>query len=234
MNGKCRSMKERFRTYTGYLFILHFLPLVSLSPCTAGASQALNSVIKNYLIENYPWAETEINNLLVDQDVPKGPPEKIMVEKGLPGKTVFLLEYGNGRIVTASAFVKAFDRVVLTRRAFKKGHVLQKEDLYTILMNVAHLPRGAIQELDLAVGKSLIRSTTANMPVADYMISDSVSVKKGRRVTLVAESPGFSITASGELKETAEIGNTVRAVNLGSRKIVVGILEDEDTVRVTF
>jgi flagella basal body P-ring formation protein FlgA len=234
MNGRGRTMKERLRTYGSCLFILYFLPLVFLSPCSAGSSHALNFAIKNYLAENFPWAETEVNDLMVEQDLPKGPPEKIMAEKGPPGKTVFLLKYGNGRIVSATAFVRAFDRVVLTRRAFKKGHVLQKDDLYTILMNVAHLPRGAIQELDLAVGKSLARSSAANMPVADYMVSDSVYVKKGRRVNLIAESPGFSITAPGELKETGEVGSAVKAVNLSSRKIVVGILEDEDTVRVTF
>ncbi len=197
-------------------------------------SQVLSTALRNYLKENYPWAETEIHELFVNQDLPEEVPERIIVKKGPPGRTVFALEYRNGRSITATAVVRAFDWVVMTRRAYKKGYSLQREDLFMTLMDVSHLPRGVIQETDQAIGKSLTRATLAHMPLVDSMVRESVLVKRGKRVTLIAESPGFTITTHGELKENSEVGSTVKAMNLCSRKTVIGMLVDESTVKVDF
>jgi flagella basal body P-ring formation protein FlgA len=230
-------MTKRSLTCMEYLFILNFFFLIILIPYTTDAtdaSQVLGTSLRNYLKENYPWAETEIHELLVNQDFPEEAPERIMVKKGPPGRTIFVLGYKDGRSIPVNALVKAFDWVVMTRRAFKKGYTLQDEDLFMTLMDVSHLPKGAIQEADKAVGKSLTRSTTTNMPVVDSMIHESLPVKRGKRVILVAESLGFTITAVGEIKETSEVGRPVKAINLSSRKIVIGTLVDEDTVKVGF
>jgi flagella basal body P-ring formation protein FlgA len=237
MEDKSSTMTKRSLTYMEYLFILNFFFLIILIPYTTDAtdaSQVLGTALRNYLKENYPWAETEIHELLVNQDFPEEAPERIMVKKGPPGRTIFVLGYKNGRSITATAVVRAFDWVVMIRRAFKKGYSLRREDLFMTLMDVSHLPRGAIQETDQAIGKSLTRSTLPHMPLIDSMIRESVSVKRGKRVTLVADSPGFTITALGELKENSEVGSPVKAMNLYSRKTVMGILVDESTVKVEF
>jgi flagella basal body P-ring formation protein FlgA len=237
MVDRSSTIAERSRARMEYRFILSFFFLIMLIPHTTDAndaSQVLGTALRNYLKENYPWAETEIHELLVNQDFPEELPERIMVKKGPPGRTIFVLQYKNGRRITATALVRAFDWVVMTRRAYKKGYSLQQEDLFVTLMDVSHLPRGAIQETDQAIGKSLTRPTLPHMPLVDSMIRESASVKKGKRVTLVAESPGFTITVHGELKENSEVGSPVKAMNLNSRETVVGILIDESTIKVDF
>jgi flagella basal body P-ring formation protein FlgA len=237
MEERSSTMTERARTRMEYLFILSFFFLVILIPYATDAtdvSKVFGTALRNYLKENYPWAETEVHELIVNEDLPEEVPERIKVKKGPPGRTIFVLEYKDGRSITATAIVRAFDWVVMTRRAYEKGYSLQREDLFMTLMDVSHLPRGAMQEIDHAIGKSLTRSTLPHMPLIDSMIRESVSVKRGKRVTLVAESPGFTITALGELKENSEVGSTVKAMNLNSRKTVMGILVDESTIKVDF
>jgi flagella basal body P-ring formation protein FlgA len=46
------------------------------------------------------------------------------------------------------------------------------------------------------------------------------------------ESGNFKITAPGEIKANSSVGRAVKAVNLASKKIVTGLLIDENTVKV--
>jgi len=59
-------------------------------------------------------------------------------------------------------------------------------------------------------------------------------VKRGRKVTLVAEGGGMRIATHGETRENAYVDDAVKAVNLASKRTVTGILVDENTVRVDF
>lgn len=192
------------------------------------------AVLKAHLKENYPWAEIEIDDLLISDKLPDEQPSKIVVEKGPPGKTAFTMEFRNGMKMTATGSVKAFDWIVMSARAFRKGHNLQKDDVFPKLMDVMRIPKGAIKNAEQMIGKPLTRSIVANAPLVDTMIADMPLVKRGRKVTLVIESPSFIITALGEIKENSSVGNRVRAVNLTSKKVINGLLLNEHTVKVEF
>lgn len=51
---------------------------------------------------------------------------------------------------------------------------------------------------------------------------------------IIAESPSFVITTTGELRENGYVGSPARALNLASRKTVKGILIDENRLKVEF
>ena len=191
-------------------------------------------VLKAHLKENYPWAEIEIDDLFMNDKLPDVQPLKVVVEKGPPGKTVFTMEFKNGVKVTATGNVKAFDWIVMSGRALRKGHYLQKDDIFTKLMDVTRIPKGTIRNTEQVMGKPLARSIVANVPFVDTMVSDTSAVKKGHKVILVIESPSFIITALGEIKENSSVGRHVKAVNLTSKKVISGFLMDENTVKVEF
>lgn len=201
---------------------------------SATASATIETILKEYIISNYPWAEVDISDVQLNTVLPESKPERILLERGLPGKTVFILEFKNGKRQTVSANVKAFDRVVMSRRAFRKGSFLQKDDLYVTLMDVTRLPKNAVSNPEMVTGRPLSRSIVANMPFVSDMLSDTAQLRKGQRVSLVFEAKGMSITALGELKENAAVGTFAKAVNLSSRKVVSGMLTDENTIRVEF
>ena len=192
----------------------------------------LEDVLEKYIKVHYPWPEVEITDITVSSEIPDRSPSKIIVDKGLPGKTVFTLEYGDVRKLTVVANVKAFDRIVVSRRAFRKGRTLQDDDVYAMLMDVRRIPAGAVRSIDQVAGKPLTRSVTANMPIVSGMLSETPIVKRGTRVTLLVEADGFTITTTGETKENSSVGKNVKAVNVASKRSVTGVLIDENTVRV--
>jgi flagella basal body P-ring formation protein FlgA len=192
------------------------------------------AVLKAHVKETYPWAEIEIDDLLLSNKLPDEQPLKIATEKGPPGKTVFTMEFKNGKKIIATANIKAFDWVVMSIRGFRKGYYLQKNDVFAKLMDVTRIPKGAIRNTEQVIGKPLTRSIVANAPVVDTMVSDTAVVKRGHKVTLVIESPSFIITTLGEIKENSSVGSHVKVLNLASKKIISGTLTDENTVKVEF
>lgn len=214
--------------------MLLLITLYSSLITAVSASQQIDDVLRAFVKENYPWAEVDISDVMLSGKEPADRPEKILVQKGLPNKTVFILEYKDGTRITAAANVKAYDWAVMTRRALKKGYLLQKEDIYTVLMEISRIPKDAVRVSVQLAGTALGRSVPANAPLVAGMVQESQLVKRGQRVIIVAESQTFSIMAKGELKEAGHVGSDVRVVNLDSKKIIVGRLVNENTVKVVF
>jgi flagella basal body P-ring formation protein FlgA len=215
-----------------FLLVSGFFLLCGYGEAVAPAQ--IEDALKAHIRTNYPWAGVEISELVFRTDPPDSLPERIFVERGLPNRTVFILEYGNGTRITATANVKIFDRVIMTRRAFKKGHILHEEDVYETLMDVVRIPKDAVRPGAAVVGVALTRSVLPNMPVVSGMVRVSQAVKKGTRVIITAEAPGFFMSARGELKENSFVGNDVKVLNLDSKRIVTGVLSGENTVKVVF
>lgn len=194
----------------------------------------LENVIKEYLTDNYPWAAIEVNNIKVYGDIPEEAPRRIVIKKGPLGKAAFSLEFKGRRAITVTADVRALDWVVKSKRPFRKGHILQKDDVYLSLMDVKRMPRSAIRSPDEIIGKPLKRSVIADMPIVEGMLEKAPLVKRGQPVVLLIESRGLRITTLGMTKEKGYVGMPVKAINLSSRKEVSGILINENTVKVGF
>lgn len=211
--------------------ILCILVMVFVAfPLYAGSDLA--SQLKIFLKKQYPWSEIELNDLRLSAEAPAGSPKQIVVEQGPPGKTTFALTYADGKKVHASASVKAFDRVVVSRRALAKDTLLQKEDLYLVSMEVGRIPKGAARTEEELLGKRLSRNIGMNVAIATNMLNDTSLVKKGQKVLLIAEDRGFSVKAPGELQQNGTVGEYVKVINLASHKAIIGLLVDERTVKV--
>jgi len=209
------------------------LPLISPVVSSAG-SHPVEGALKSYLKDNFPWAEIVMSDLTFSAEPPGSLPERIIMERGPLGRAVFSLEFKGGREIKASANVKAFDWVVMSRRALRKGYSLHEGDVYLTMMEVVRIPKGAIRETGKVIGRQLTRSVIANMPLVDNMIAETPAVKRGQRVILMVESPSFNITTVGETKENGRVGAYVKVVNLASKKVITGLLVNENTVRVEF
>lgn len=205
-----------------------------LAPATAAASWSPELELTAHLKKNYPWAQIEISELRLSSPAPAEMPTAIVVEKTPPGKCAFRFEFRSGKSISATAFIKAYDQVVISRSGFSKGHILQPSDLYSSLMETARIPKSAAREEEAVVGKRLLRSIVPNMPITNAMISEMPLVKRGHRVVLAVETGGFSIKTAGELKQDAVVGEHVKVINLATKKTVAGLLSDENTVLVEF
>jgi flagella basal body P-ring formation protein FlgA len=106
--------------------------------------------------------------------------------------------------------------------------------MYPTLMESGRMPKNAVRAEDRIIGKALVRAIVPNVPITEDMVSEMPVVKRGRKVVLSVEASGFSIKTMGETRQDASVGDYVKVVNLNSKKIVTGLLVDENTVRVEY
>lgn len=223
-----------FRAARSFL-VLSAVVLAVYAPSAGHAGgPAPAEILRTYVLEHRPWVDVEVRNLALSTDPPAGSPRRIVVERGLPGRTVFAMEYGNGITVKATADVAAFEEVVASARPLSKERPLKEGDVYLARMEVENIPIGAVTDLQAVVGKTLTRQIGPNLPIVDRYLAGSPLVKRGGKVTLLVETGGIRITTTGETRDNAYVHASVRAVNLASRNTVTGILIDENTVRVDY
>lgn len=219
----------------GVALVFCLLLVAAAGPGAAeSAKPSPAEALRSFILDRRPWSDVEIRNLSLDEEPPSGAPRRIVVRQGLPGRTVFEMEYAPGRIVTASADVLAYGDIVVTARPLLRNRVLTEDDVCIARREIGRIPPGAARETDAVVGKVLTRSVGANLPVVSRYLAGSTLVKRGRRVTLLVQSGGLRIATLGETRENAYVEDVVKAVNLSSKKTVTGILVDENTVRVDF
>ncbi|MCL2103218.1 MAG: flagellar basal body P-ring formation chaperone FlgA [Syntrophorhabdaceae bacterium] len=216
------------------IFLL-ILAMALFSPASAVASNAsVKAALENYILSAWPWSDVEVRNLSFSAHPPEGAPEKITVNKGLPGSTVFTLKYRNGAVVSARADVEAYERIVVASRQLLKNSLISKDDVFLARAAIGRIPAGAVRDPNEIVGKVINRSVGPNLPVLQQYVAGSKIVKRGKAVILVAENGGVRVTTIGETRENAYINDAVKAVNIASKKTVTGILIDENTVLVSF
>jgi flagella basal body P-ring formation protein FlgA len=217
------------------LYSVFCLSAVSLEGALSDAealSWSPEQALELYVIDNYPWTAIEVKNIRTKGTFPTAPPEYITMERGPLGSAVFSMIFKNNERVKVRATVKALDRVVKSKRPFKKGHRIRRDDIYLTKMDVTKMPKSAITNAEEIDGKVLKRSVSTNMALTEDMVESGARVRIGKKVTLLLIADGFKITAKGKLKESAHIGLPVKVRNLSSKKVLKGILIDENTVMV--
>ncbi len=216
-------------------FLLLALAAAVLVPASAfAAGPKAAEILRSHVLEQRPWADVELRNLSLDKEPPAGIPSRIVVRNGLPGRTVFAMEYAGGTVVTATANVVAFEEIVVTARPLGRNRPLAEDDVCLARRELGRIPPGALRDPKAVLGKTLTRAVGANLPVLPRYLAGSTLVPRGRKVTLVAESGGMRIATHGETRENAFVDAAVKAVNLASKRTVTGILVDENTVHVGF
>ncbi len=215
------------------LILLVCLLVFGLAPWAWSSPWEPRAVIKKYLKDHYPWAEIEI--LDVSGEVSSMvPPEKVYLINGPLGRSIFSLVFKSGERAILQANIRALDWVVTSRRPLKKSQLIRKEDVYLALMDVRRMPKDALTRLESAWGKSMNQSMGANMPIIESAMGDIPLIKKGQRITLVASAPGLKITTPGEARQDGFHGQSLKVVNLSSKRDIRGIPLDENHVSVEF
>ncbi len=228
---KYKSRKSKVRSQIILVCVLSSVVCL-LSTAVMAASWSPEEVLQQYLTDNYPWERIEISNVKVPGVIPDKAPETITVEKGPLGKGIFSFVFDDSRKIIVKADVRAFDQVIKSKWPFKKGYVLKTEDVYLSEVNIAKRPKNSVKDPEMIIGKLLNRSIIANISVTEDMVETLQTVDRGKKVILQIIAQGLNITALGETREKGYVGRPVKAINLSSKKEVIGVLIDENTVRV--
>src|SRR6185436_18636256 len=116
------------------------------------------------------------------------------------------------------ADVGLYAPVVVPRRPIGRGEVLAAEDLSLDRRDLSQSPRGVLGTLDEARGMIARAALVPGAPIRREQVETAAAVHRGDVVLLVAERGALRITAAGEAREDASLGQQVRVLNRVSRK----------------
>ncbi|MCX7792857.1 MAG: flagellar basal body P-ring formation chaperone FlgA [Thermodesulfovibrionales bacterium] len=212
------------------LIVISFL---ILSYTLSFGSEGVEEILREALIKYYNCDDVKIENLRFSAPLTSQAVD-IKIEETPQGLTIFNIKMADGKSIRANARITLLRKVVVSRRPLKRGFPVTEEDLTSRLADLRRIPQGAFQEPHDITGKIVNRNLAPGVIITDGMLAGKDSIKRGKKILIIAESLNFRISVPGELRENAVVGGYARAINLLTKKTVSGILIDENTMRVEF
>lgn len=130
------------------------------------------------------------------------------------------------------ATVALFRPVVVLSRALPRRTPLTSTDLRVEERDVASLLTGYISKPERVIGRTLVRSLPEGFVLHDTLLRTPRLVRRGQRVTLVAESKGIQVRSNGLALADGGKGDRVTVKNLRSRRVVEGVVLTRGTVQI--
>ena len=123
--------------------------------------------------------------------------------------------------------------VLVLRHAVGRGARLTAQDVEVQARTVTGAGDDYLTDTAELDGRTLKRPLGAGAAVtADAMLADAL-VKRGQQVTLLAAAGGMEVRARGVVMSDAPVAGRVKAQNLSSGRIVEGVVETADVIRIT-
>jgi flagella basal body P-ring formation protein FlgA len=123
--------------------------------------------------------------------------------------------------------------VLVLRHALARGSQVLPDDVETRQVRVPGLADTYIRDPAQLIDRHLKAATAPGTALSVDLLAADILVKRGQRVTLVAQAGGIEVRAEGEAVGDANAAGRVRVLNLASRRIVEGQVESRDRVRVS-
>ena len=116
------------------------------------------------------------------------------------------------------AWVRLFDQVVVARRSFPRGTVLQAQDLSLERRDLTRERRGYFVRLQEVIGRRTARSIGRGTVLNPNLLERALILKRGARVSIVAEVGGVVARMQGRALEQGSQGERIRVLSLSSGK----------------
>lgn len=117
-------------------------------------------------------------------------------------------------------------------KALRRGTIIQPADInYEFIVKQRTLGFD-IAEIEDIVGQSLKSSKRAGSIVTNRDLVAPILIKRNQTVSLILKSGALTLTVKGQALSSASHGDTVKVLNLKSKKIITGIALSSGTVLV--
>jgi flagella basal body P-ring formation protein FlgA len=138
------------------------------------------------------------------------------------------------RRIVLTGWVDRFEEVVCTARPLERHAILAEEDLTLERRNVSKLPANVLKTVEDVAGTRLKHGLRAGSVLLANTIENPPLIKKGDRVTIMAESSNLMVTAVGIAQSRGSAGDQIRVTNSMGKKEIIARVVDGSTVTVDF
>jgi len=134
--------------------------------------------------------------------------------------------------IYVSARVDVFGPVLIARQPLARGTAVQDSDLKLVERNLANLPYGYYSDSQPIAGMLAKRTIAATTVITPQMLQAPRLVKRGQRVTVIAESGVLRIRSMGKALADGKSGDTIRVRAEGSQRVVDGVVVSQGVIKV--
>lgn len=234
---------------------LLILALLILSPLLAQAGpevasgqlirpQEIEQVLNDYLAaesERLPRVELRFASISLPKPfkVPEGAIEYqvIPAKPGVIGsRRVTLLTRVDGQVLSNRSIrveLEAMAEILVATDNLRRGEVLGPQNISVQSQDISKLKQPLFNGDDV-FGKRLKRSLRLGQPLLRKQVEFPPLIKRGERVVIQARGSGLMLSTAGEAKQDGLLDETIRVMNLGSRKEVLCRVVAPGTVSVEF
>lgn len=120
----------------------------------------------------------------------------------------------------------------MLRRAVQAGEIIRNGDVEFVEMREETVRREVLLELDRVVGQSARRPLRAGEVLRDNDLRAPLLVNRNSLVTIVLRAGGMSLSAQGRALDDGARGDTVRVLNVQSKRTIEAQVIGPDAVAV--
>lgn len=122
--------------------------------------------------------------------------------------------------------------IPVLNRALPAGTTVQDADLGWISIRADRLVGNVVTDTRQLVGMTTRRPLRSNQILRGSDLVMTPAVRKNTLVTLALQSGPMSLSLMGKVLEDAAIGQSVRVMNVNSKKELVGVVRDAGTIEI--
>jgi len=123
--------------------------------------------------------------------------------------------------------------VLVLRRAAGRGERLTAEDVESQTRVISGSGDSYLTDPKELSGRTVKRPLGAGTALTADLLADDLVVRRGQRVTLLASVGSLEVRAAGLAMNDAPAAGRVKVQNLSSNRIVEGVVETADVIRIT-
>lgn len=117
---------------------------------------------------------------------------------------------------------------VVSSRIIRSGSIIGPSDVSLASISVS----GAVRSLDEIIGLEAKTIIYPGRPILYGQVSSPAIVERNQKVPLIYLSGGLEILTEGKALSRGSIGDVIRVLNLGSRMIVTGMIDEDGSIHV--
>lgn len=234
-------------TIAARLYALFAFGLVAINVADASAAQsqsldAIRASVTQFLTQNtsgYP-TPPRIQVGTIDPRLRLAPCDTVLTPFFPPGARAI----GNVTVgvrcagakpwtLYVEASIRLYQDVVVLARALPRGTLITTPDVRLEERDIGALLSGFMTDPSEAVGMQAKRSLTAGSALNSNVIAPPKLVRRGQRVTLLAQGKGIEVRSEGKALTDGAKGERIRVKNLSSNRIVQGIVSADGLIMIS-
>lgn len=133
-----------------------------------------------------------------------------------------------------SSQLAVFLPVVVSSEVIDRGATITPAQLTLQEQEISKLTRGFYHRIDQVADQGAKRRMRAGQVITPSLLTLPTLVRRGQKVTMVANQDGISASAPGEAMEHGQQGAIIKVKNLRSGKVVEALVLENGSVSSTF